>query len=158
MFAATRYAFRTASSRPASTSSTPGRRWSFRCFPTGGWSSSGSIGTPLTACSSSSRLASSTRARPRSIPRAAAREEAGYEAATWAPLGTLHTLVSYTNERIELFVAEGLSHIGAELDDGEFLEVVTMSLSEMLSALDRGEITDAKTVAALLLYVRQRGR
>jgi ADP-ribose diphosphatase len=86
------------------------------------------------------------------------REEAGYEAATWAPLGTLHTLVSYTNERIELFVAEGLSHIGAELDDGEFLEVVTISLTEMLSALDRGEITDAKTVAALLLYVRQRGR
>jgi hypothetical protein len=30
-----------------------------------------------------------------------------------------------------------------------------MTLPEMLDALDRGEITDAKTVAALLLYARR---
>jgi ADP-ribose pyrophosphatase len=86
------------------------------------------------------------------------REEAGYEAATWTPLGTVHTLVSYTNEKIDFFVAEGLTHVGARLDDGEFLEIVTMSVDEMLGALDRGEITDAKTVAALLLYARRLGR
>ena len=85
------------------------------------------------------------------------REEAGYEAARFTPLGTIHTLISYTNERIDLFVAEGLTHVGAALDDGEFLDVVTMSEVEMLSALDRGLITDAKTVAALLLFVRRRG-
>lgn len=84
------------------------------------------------------------------------REEVGYEAARWTPLGTIHTLISYTNERIDLFVAEGLTHVGAALDDGEFLDVVTMSEHEMLAALDRGEITDAKTVAALLLHVRRR--
>lgn len=86
------------------------------------------------------------------------REEAGYEAATWTPLGTVHTLVSYTNEKIDFFVAEGLTHVGAKLDDGEFLEIVTMTVDDMLAALDRGEITDAKTVAALLLYVRRLGR
>jgi ADP-ribose pyrophosphatase len=85
-------------------------------------------------------------------------EEAGYEAATWTPLGTIHTLISYTNEKIDLYVAEGLRHVGAKLDDGEFLEIVTMSVDEMLAGLDRGEITDAKTVAALLLYVRWRAR
>jgi ADP-ribose pyrophosphatase len=82
------------------------------------------------------------------------REEAGYEASRWTPLGTIHTLISYTNERIDLFVAEGLTHVGARLDEGEFLEIVTMSQSDLLGALDRGEITDAKTVAALLLYAR----
>jgi ADP-ribose pyrophosphatase len=86
------------------------------------------------------------------------REEAGYEAATWTPLGTIHTLVSYTNEKIDLFVAEGLVHVGAKLDDGEFLDIVRMSLDEMLAALDRGAVTDAKTVAALLLYARRHGR
>jgi hypothetical protein len=30
-----------------------------------------------------------------------------------------------------------------------------MSVDEMLAALDRGEITDAKTVASLLLYARR---
>ncbi len=85
-------------------------------------------------------------------------EEAGYDAAKWTSLATIHTLISYTNEKIELFLAEGLTHVGAKPDDGEFVEVVTMSLGEMLSALDRGEITDAKTVAALLLYARKQGR
>ena len=82
-------------------------------------------------------------------------EETGYVASTWTPLGTIHTLISYTNEKIDLYVAEGLAHVGARLDDGEFLEVVTMSVDEMLAALDRGEITDAKTVTALLLYARR---
>ena len=85
------------------------------------------------------------------------REEAGYEASRWTPLGRIHTLISYTNEQIDLFVAEGLAHVGAALDAGEFLEIVITSLPEMLNALDRGEITDAKTVAALLLYARRQG-
>jgi ADP-ribose pyrophosphatase len=83
------------------------------------------------------------------------REEAGYEATRWTPLGTIHSLISYTNERIDLFVAEGLTHVGAKLDAGEFLDVVTMTEGALLAALDRGEITDAKTVAALLLFERR---
>lgn len=83
------------------------------------------------------------------------REEAGYTAARWESLGRIHSVVGYSTEAIEFFVAEDLSHVGAALDDGEFLEVGAMSVDEMLSALDRGEITDAKTVAALLLYARR---
>jgi ADP-ribose pyrophosphatase len=85
-------------------------------------------------------------------------EEAGYVAATWTPLGRVHSVVGYSNEAIDFYIAEGLTHVGAKLDDGEFLEIITMSVDEMLSALDRGEITDAKTVAALLLYTRRLGR
>jgi ADP-ribose pyrophosphatase len=83
------------------------------------------------------------------------REEAGYEAAQWQPLGRIHSVVGYSTEAIDFYVAEGLTHVGAALDDGEFLEIGAMSLEEMLAALDRGEITDAKTVAALLLYARR---
>ena len=85
-------------------------------------------------------------------------EEAGYIARIWTLLATIHTLISYTNEKIDIYLAEGLTHVGAKLDDGEFLDVVTLGEDEMLSALDRGEITDAKTVAALLLYARWRAR
>jgi ADP-ribose pyrophosphatase len=85
------------------------------------------------------------------------REEAGYTAARWWPLGRVHSVVSYSTEAIDFFVAEDLTHVGAALDDGEFLEIVALSVEEMLAALDRGEITDAKTVAALLLYVRRLG-
>jgi ADP-ribose pyrophosphatase len=85
-------------------------------------------------------------------------EEAGYAAATWTPLGRIHSVVGYSNEAIDFFIAEGLTHVGAAPDDGEFLEIVILTLGEMLAALDRGEITDAKTVAALLLYARHRSR
>jgi ADP-ribose pyrophosphatase len=85
-------------------------------------------------------------------------EEAGYVATTWTLLGRIHSVVGYSNEAIDFFIAEGLTHVGARLDDGEFLEILTLSLDQMLAALDRGEITDAKTVAALLLYARHRSR
>ena len=41
------------------------------------------------------------------------REEAGYTAATWKPLGTIHPVVGYSTESIELFEATGLTHVGA---------------------------------------------
>jgi len=85
-------------------------------------------------------------------------EEAGYTARSWTHLGTIHPLLSYSTEVIEIFLAEGLEHVGAKLDDGEFLEVGSMSVEEMLAGIDRGEITDAKTVTALLLYARRAGQ
>jgi len=81
-------------------------------------------------------------------------EETGYTASSWQALGRIHPVVGYSSEAIDIYVARGLAHVGARLDDGEFLEVRTMGVDEMLAALDRGEITDAKTVVALLLYAR----
>jgi ADP-ribose pyrophosphatase len=85
-------------------------------------------------------------------------EEAGYAAAAWTRLATVHTVVSYSTEAIEFFLAEDLTHVGSALDHGEFLEIVTLSVDEMLAALDRGEVTDVKTVAALLMVARRRQR
>ena len=85
------------------------------------------------------------------------REETGYLAGSWRWLGRVHPIVSYSTESIEFFVAEGLTHVGAQLDAGEFLDIALMSVDAMLAAIDREEITDAKTVAALLLYARRRG-
>jgi ADP-ribose pyrophosphatase len=86
------------------------------------------------------------------------KEEAGYTARDWTRLGVVHPLLSYSTEAIELYLAEGLEHVGAALDAGEFLEVGIMSVGEMLAAVERGEITDAKTVTALLLYARRMER
>lgn len=85
-------------------------------------------------------------------------EETGYTAATFTPLGRIHSVVGYSDEAIDLFVAEGLTFVGAQPDVGEFLEILTIGVDAMLSKLDQGEITDAKTIAALLLFVRRRPR
>lgn len=77
------------------------------------------------------------------------REETGYEAAEWEHLGVMHPCIGYSDERIEIFVARGLAHVGDALDDGEFLEVLTLPLQEAVAAVLDGRITDGKTIAAL---------
>jgi ADP-ribose pyrophosphatase len=86
------------------------------------------------------------------------REEAGYSATDWRHLGTVHPEIGYSSEAIEMYVATGLTHVGAQLDEGEFLDVVTMTEAYLLEAFDRGEVTDGKTVAALFAWLRRRGR
>lgn len=78
------------------------------------------------------------------------REETGYKAKTWRHLGTMHPCIGYSDERIEIFIAQGLSYVGHQLDHGEHLEVIELSLSDALLAVRDGEITDAKTITALM--------
>ena len=85
-------------------------------------------------------------------------EEAGYTAARITPLGRIHSVVGYSGRGDRLVRRGGSEFVGARPDAGEFLEIVTLSPEAMLEALDKGEITDAKTVAALLLYTRLRSR
>jgi ADP-ribose pyrophosphatase len=84
-------------------------------------------------------------------------EETGFAAARWAHMATLHPLITYSTERIEIYTAEELTHVGARLDAGEFVETLSASLDEALAWLDRGEITDVKTMLGLLLLARRGG-
>ena len=77
-------------------------------------------------------------------------EETGYVAQHWHYLGVIHPCIGYSDERIEIFFARGLSHVGHALDDGEFLEVHEMDLAEAIEAVRDGRLTDGKSVAGLL--------
>jgi ADP-ribose pyrophosphatase len=84
-------------------------------------------------------------------------EEAGYTAANWKELGTIHPQIGYSTEFIEMYEATGLTHVGQRLDDGEFLDVVAMTESELLATYDCGGFTDGKSVAALFAWRRSKG-
>jgi len=60
-----------------------------------------------------------------------------------------HTSLGFTDERIELFTCTAIP--GGEPEEEGIAEVVVLSLEEALQAVRDGEITDAKSVAALLL-------
>jgi ADP-ribose pyrophosphatase len=77
------------------------------------------------------------------------REETGYEAARWRHLGTLHPCVGYSDERIEIYLAQELNHVGHARDHEEFIETVELSLEEAIAAVRDGRITDGKTVASV---------
>jgi ADP-ribose pyrophosphatase len=78
-------------------------------------------------------------------------EETGYTARDWMRLGVIHTAIAYTDEAIDLFVARQLEHVGRKLDAGEFLETLIVPFAEAIAMVRDGRISDAKTVAALLL-------
>lgn len=77
-------------------------------------------------------------------------EETGYTAAHWQHAITMHAGIGYSNEIIELYVARDLSFVGHKRDEGEFLEVFTMSLDEAVAMVGSGEITDTKTALSVL--------
>ena len=77
-------------------------------------------------------------------------EETGYVASEWSYLATIHPTVAYSTESIYVYLARGLRHEGGELDDGEFLEVLELSLEELLESVRTGEVTDVKTVMGVL--------
>ncbi|KAB2965184.1 NUDIX hydrolase [Zoogloea sp.] len=82
-------------------------------------------------------------------------EETGYVTEDWRYLGVMHPCIGYSNERIEIFLATGLEHVGHAWDEGEFLEILTLSVEEARAAVFDGRITDAKTITALYWAERE---
>lgn len=82
------------------------------------------------------------------------REETGYEASEWIYLGVMHPCIGYSDERIEIFLARGLSEVGHARDEEEFLELHPMSVADVEEAVYDGRITDSKTIAALFHGLR----
>jgi ADP-ribose pyrophosphatase len=77
------------------------------------------------------------------------REEAGLLARRWDHLGSIVTIPSFCNERIDLFLARDLSPAPRELDHDEVIQVERVEFDDALAMVRRGEIVDAKTIVAL---------
>jgi len=76
-------------------------------------------------------------------------EETGYVAREWIHLTTAWPCIGYSDERMEYFLARGLTHQGSRLDEGEFLEVFELSPEEALQWVRAGKIDDSKTIVGL---------
>jgi ADP-ribose pyrophosphatase len=77
-------------------------------------------------------------------------EETGYEAGSWAYVTTIIPICAYSTERIELWLARDLRHVGRRLDDDEFLDTFPLPLADALSWIREGRIVDAKTIVGIL--------
>jgi len=96
---------------------------------------------------------------PEESPEATARrelvEETGFAAATWRALGGFFSAPGFCEEYLHCYLATDLTPEHADGDEDEDIEVVPLSFDESLALVDRGEIEDAKSLAAILLYLRQ---
>ena len=65
-------------------------------------------------------------------------------------LGEIYPTVAYCSEIIRMYAATGLHSTSQRLDEGEFLGVEKIKFTDALDMVMRGDIRDAKTVAAIL--------
>ena len=77
-------------------------------------------------------------------------EETGYSALEWARAGVMHPVIAYSTEFIEIWFARGLSAGPQSLDEGEFLEVFTVTPAQLMQWCRDGQVTDAKTLAGAM--------
>ncbi len=73
-------------------------------------------------------------------------EETGYTATDWQFVCTIHNAIAYSDEHLYLYLARGLKEGKNKLDEGEFLETFTASVSDLVGWVREGKVTDVKTV------------
>ena len=83
------------------------------------------------------------------------REETGLTGGEWRELATFWTSPGFVAERMTLFLAEGTVEGEAEPDEDEQVELVHVPVADLAGRLD--EVEDAKTLAGILLLLRERG-
>lgn len=80
------------------------------------------------------------------------REETGLAAGTLIPLGGLYTVPGFCDEYIHLFLAKDLFKNPLHAEDTDEIDLFPITLEKALTLASIGEITDSKTLSALLLY------
>lgn len=79
------------------------------------------------------------------------REETGMEAGNLQKVGEFFLAPGYSSEFMEVYLATGLKHNPLEADDDEFLSVEKYPVKQAIEMAERGDMPDAKSLAALLM-------
>jgi len=80
------------------------------------------------------------------------REETGYVAKDFEFLAKFAPTPAYCSEIIYIYKAENLEYVGQHLDENEHLNVEFYTLDELVEMVSSGEIIDAKTIIAIMMY------
>jgi len=84
------------------------------------------------------------------------KEETGYVAKKWQYLFSFYVSPGYTNEVIDLFLAEDLVPGRACPDEDEVIKIKKVPLKQLMPLLVQGKIKDAKTICGLLWLMVQK--
>lgn len=81
-------------------------------------------------------------------------EETGYHAdkEDIELLLSMHSMVAFCNEQIDIYLARNLKKTEQHLDDDEYIDVEAYTLEELTDMIYEGKLMDAKSVAAIMTY------
>lgn len=85
------------------------------------------------------------------------KEETGYTAAQWEYLCQMHNALGYSDEVLTLYLARELSAGEQALDEGEFLETFAVEIGDLLEWVDKGVVTDVKTIVGAFWLAKRQG-
>lgn len=80
-------------------------------------------------------------------------EETGYRAKRVSPLLSEITAIAYSNEVVDVFLAEGLEKTSQHLDPDEAIEPLFLTPEEFIREVAEGRIQDSKTIAAVMTWI-----
>jgi ADP-ribose pyrophosphatase len=88
---------------------------------------------------------------PEEAARRELREETGYTAGSIEPLVRFYTSPGFCTELMHVFLARKLSLGETKPDPDEIIQVVSISMEDILGMVRRGDIKDSKSIASILL-------
>ena len=68
---------------------------------------------------------------------------------------SVNTNVAFCDEGLDIFVARNLIPSRQHLDEDEVIDVEAWDLKDLEERIYKGEITDGKTIAAIMAYARK---
>ena len=81
-------------------------------------------------------------------------EETGYKAKKWKLMTEYYASPGFLGETMKIYLAEELTRGEAHPEEDEKIEVHQLKLSEILEAIEKGQVLDGKTLTGVLLYAR----
>ena len=81
------------------------------------------------------------------------REETGYSVEKIDQISHFYSSIGYSNEKLFLFFASGLTPGETDFDDNEAIDIVEYYPDELREMIDDNTIVDAKTILALLWHL-----
>lgn len=85
------------------------------------------------------------------------KEETGYSASELIPLTTFYTTPGFTDERIHLFAAVGLTEGESRPESDEILDLVRVPISQAMEMIRAGQLVDGKSMIGLFFASRFMG-
>ena len=76
-------------------------------------------------------------------------EETGFTANHWEKILSYYSAPGFSNERLHLYLASGLSEGEGHTDDDEFIEVVRLTLQDAYQLIFDGRIQDGKSIIGI---------
>ena len=84
-------------------------------------------------------------------------EETGYAAEVFEYLTTMDVALGYSDERIHLYIAQGLTEGAAHTDEDELVTCFWMPLKQAFACVMAGTITDSKTALGIMMAAYRLG-